>query len=97
MRPLRKVPAVRMMVFPQEGNAQLSNRASHAVAFEEQIIDWLLEDRKVGLVFEAAADGLPVENSVGLGTRCPDRRPFAGIEDPELDAGFICGGRHGPA
>ena len=60
----------------------------------DQIVDRLLEERQIRLVFQAAADRLLVEHAVGLGPRRAHRRPLARIQHPELDPGLVGGERH---
>ena len=80
-----------------EGQADLGHDPDHPVAVQQQVVDRLLEQRQVRLVFEARPDRLLVENAVGLRAGRADRRPLAGIEDAELDAGFVGGNGHGAA
>src|SRR5690606_22103040 len=62
---------------------------------EQDVIDRLLEQPEIGLILQTSADGRLVQHAVGLRTRGPYRRPFAGIEDVELDTAFVRGRRHG--
>ncbi|MPN35441.1 hypothetical protein SDC9_182939 [bioreactor metagenome] len=80
-----------------EADTKLGDGAADLVAFDDQIIAGLGENGQVGLVLEARADGLLVQHAVGLGAGGAHRRTFRGIEDAELDAGFVCGGGHGTA
>jgi hypothetical protein len=77
-----------------EAEADLGDDAADAVPVEREIVDGLLEQRQIGLRFEARADGLLVQEAIGLGSSCPDGGTLAGVEDPELDAGLIGGDRH---
>ena len=77
-----------------EAHADLRHGAGHAIAVEHQIVDRLLENAQVRLVLEPRADRLPIQHAVGLRARRAHRGPFARVEDPELDAGFVRGGRH---
>ena len=73
----------------QEFDADLGHGADHTVAFDHQVIDSLLEQPQVRLIFQARADRLLVQNAVGLGPRRAHGRPLRRIQYPELDAGFI--------
>ena len=78
----------------QELQADLRHGADHAVAFDDQVIDRLLEQPQIRLVFQARTDRGLVENTVGLGARGANCRAFRGIQDAELDAGLVGGNRH---
>jgi len=78
----------------QELQADLRHRADDTVAFDDQIIDGLLEQPQVRLVFQARTDGGLVQNTVGLGARGAHCRAFRGIQDAELDAGLVGGDGH---
>ena len=78
----------------QELQTDLRHGADDAVAFDDQIIDRLLEQPQIRLVFQARTDGGLVENAVGLGARGADCRAFRGVQDAELDAGLVGGNRH---
>ena len=80
-----------------EANADLRHGADHAVALDHQVIDGLLEQREVGLVFQPAADRRLVEDAVGLRPGGAHRRTLGAVEDAELDAGLVRGDRHGAA
>ncbi len=77
-----------------EDQADLGHDAGDPVAVQDQVVDRLLEERQVRLVFEAAADRPAVEHAIGLGAGGPDRRSLAGVEDPELDARLVRGDGH---
>jgi hypothetical protein len=68
-----------------ELDARLRDHARHPAAVEQQVGDFLLEQRQVRLVLEQAADGALVELAVGLGARRPHRRALAGVQGAELD------------
>ena len=80
-----------------ELDADLRDGADHPVAFNHQIINRLLEQPQVGLVFEHAANGGLVQNPVGLGPRGAHSRALARIENAELNAALVGGQRHGAA
>ena len=96
--PDRKVPVVSTTASRVEPDAELGDDAGDAgvgaVAIEGQVVDRLLEQREVGMVFEAGADRLLVEQPVGLRARRAHRRALAGIQYAELDAGLVGGERH---
>ena len=77
-----------------EPNAELRDRTDHAIAFHQQIVDRLLKEPEIRLVFEAGSNGLPVEHPVSLGPGGADGRSLTRVEDAELDACFIGGGSH---
>ena len=60
-----------------ELDADLRDGTNHPVAFNHQIINRLLEQPQVGLVFEHAANGGLVQNPVGLGPRGAHSRALA--------------------
>lgn len=78
-------------------DAQLGYDTGDTLPLEREIVHSLLEQPKVGLIFETTPDCLAIEHSVRLGTRCPYRRPLARIEYAKLNTGFIGGGSHCPA
>ena len=78
----------------QELQTDLRHGADDPVAFDDQIIDGLLEQPQIRLVFQARADGGLVQNTVGLGARGANCRAFRGIQDAKLDAGLVGGNRH---
>ncbi len=81
-----------------EPDARLRHRADHALAlpgrFDHQVIDRLLEQPQIRLVFEPGADGLLVEQTIGLRAGGAHCGAFGTVEDAELDAGFVGGGGH---
>ncbi len=66
-------------------------------ALDHQVGGLLLEQREVRRVLQGPADELAIQLPVGLGARGADRRPLAGIEGAELDAGVIGSARHDAA
>ena len=77
--------------------ADLCDCADDAIALDHQIIDRLLEQPEIRLVFQAAADGSAIQHAIGLRTRGTHGRPFAGVEDTELDTRLVCRDGHGTA
>jgi len=80
--------------FRTEAQAQLSDYPVHPVLFDQQIVHRLLKQPKIWLVFQSRTDRLFVEQAIRLGSCGSHRRAFAGVQDPELDTAFICGGGH---
>ncbi len=76
-----------------KGQAHLRHRAGHAVAFDSQIFDRLLEDGKIRLGFQHAPDRGLVQGAVGLAARRAHGRTLGCVQRAPLDAGAI--GRHG--
>jgi len=79
---------------PAKAYAHLRHRADHAIAFEHQVIDGLLEQPQVRLVFETAAYRCLVEHAVGLRARGTHGRALARIEDAKLYARLVSGQGH---
>src|SRR5688572_8255523 len=75
----------------RELEAGLGRDAGHAVAFEQQVVDRLLEDREPRLVFEATPYRLLVEHAVGLGARRAHRGTLARVEDSGVAIGLVVG------
>ena len=75
-------------------NPEVRYDACHAAAFDNHVLDRLLKNREVGLVFEAPADRLPIEDTVGLRAGGADCGALRRIERAELDAGLIRGNGH---
>lgn len=82
----------------REPNAALRLHAGDLAAVRsglgDKIIDRLLEEEKVRLGFEPAANRLTVKDSVGLRTGSLHRRALACIESPKLDTRLIGGFGH---
>jgi len=77
-----------------EAQPNLGHDASHAVTFDGDVVDCLLKQCQVWLVFEAATDRCLVEHAVRLSTRRAHGRPLARIQDTELDAALVRGLGH---
>ena len=91
---VQKSPGGQHHGFGAEGDADLRHRAHDPVAFQQQIIDRLLKQAQVGLVFQHAPDRGLVQNPIGLGAGGAHGRAFAGIENTKLDAGLVGGQSH---
>jgi hypothetical protein len=72
-----------------KGQADLRHRAHNPVTFDQQIVNGLLEQAELGLVFQHAPDCCLVQNPVGLGAGGAHGRTLAGVEYSKLDAGFV--------
>src|SRR5690606_29995736 len=90
----RRIAGAAAAVFFQ---ADVDNGADALAVLDNQVVDGLLEDREVRLVFQGGADGGFIQHAVGLGARGTHRRALARIEDAELDAALVGGARHGAA
>ena len=80
-----------------ERQSALGNDTHHAIAFDDQILGFLLKQCQMGLGFEHASNGAFVELSIRLRPSGAHGGPLAGVQRAELDAGQIRGARHGPA
>jgi hypothetical protein len=80
-----------------EADAYLRDRAHHPVALHHQVIDRLLKQPQVGLVFQHASYRGLVQHPIGLGSGGTHGRPFGAVQDAKLDARFVSGQGHGPA
>ncbi len=80
-----------------EADAGLRDGAHHAFALQHQVVHGLLEQPQLRLVLQPPADRGLVEDAVGLRARGAHGRALAGVEDAELDATLVGGGRHGAA
>ena len=97
MRPPRKVPTVSTTPRARNSMPLAVTQPTDAPALAAQVGDLLLEQPQIRLVLEQPADRAPVELAVGLGAGGAHRRPLAGIQGAELDAGLVGGERHGAA
>ena len=80
--------------FGAKRDADLRHRAHDPIALQQQIINRLLKQAQVGLVFQHAPDRGFVQNPVRLGAGGAHGRAFAGIENTELDAGLVSSQGH---
>ena len=94
MSPDKKCPRGKHDGVRVEGEPDLRDDSDHAIAVEQQVIDRLLEQREVRLVFETAADRALVQRAVGLRAGRPHGGPLARVECPELDSRLVRGNRH---
>src|SRR5690606_23193851 len=81
----------------EKANAGLGDGAANALALNDQVVDGLLENTQIRLIFENRADCRLVQNPIGLGAGGAHRRALARIQDSELDAAAIGRGGHGTA
>ena len=77
-----------------EAQADLRDGTDDTVALDHQVIDGLLEQPQVRLVFQARTDRLLVQHAVGLGAGGAHGRALRGVQDAELDARFVGGDGH---
>ena len=80
-----------------ELQSQPCNDTGNARTFQDQVFHRLLEDCEARLIFQQAANGLPVQLPVRLRTGGADGRALARIQGAELDAGPVDRSRHGAA
>src|SRR5262249_52291587 len=80
--------------FEREADLGDHARDAGASAVDRQVVDGLLKEREVRLVFEPPADRSLIENPIGLRASRPNRGTFARIERPKLDAGLVGRDRH---
>ena len=80
-----------------KANANLCDSTHDTIAFNQQVVDGLLEQAEVRLVLQPLADRGLVQDAVGLGPGRSHRRPLGAVEDAELNPGFVGGSRHGTA
>ena len=57
-------------------DAGLCDYSGRPATFQEDVVHRLLENAEIGLVLEPGADGLSIEDAVGLGPRRPHRQSF---------------------
>jgi len=74
--------------------ACLGHDTLDALAFDQKIRRFLLEQREIRLIFEHRTNCLLVQQPIRLRARCPHCRAFAGIEGTKLDAAKIRRSRH---
>ncbi len=72
-----------------EADAGLGPDTDDGVVFHNQIVDALLEQSEISLVFQDAANRGLVSHAIRLGSSGANRRPLAGIEHTKLDAGQV--------
>jgi hypothetical protein len=77
-----------------ETHTQLRDNPSHAVTADGDVIDRLLEQGEIRLVFQIAANGLTIKRPIGLCAGGAHGRPLRRVEDTELDARHIGSRRH---
>ena len=77
------------------GTGREKHSDHHALAFDHEVVDGLLQDVELGLALDDCAYGLPVQGPIGLGAGRPHGRALARIERTKLDAGAIDCPRHG--
>jgi hypothetical protein len=78
----------------EKTHSQLRDYTGYATIFDLEIIYSLLKNSQIFLILQATANGLPIQDPIRLGARCPNGRTLAGIQDPELNSGLIRCRRH---
>ena len=76
-------------------HTHLGHGAHHAVALYHQVVNRLLEQPQIGLVFQPVPDGGFVENTVRLRAGRPHGWALAAVQNTKLDARLIGRQRHG--
>jgi len=76
---------------------KLGHHSRHPITFQEDVVDGLLKHKEIALPLYSTPDRLPVEDSIRLRPRCPDRWALGRIQDPELNPSFVRRKSHGPA
>ena len=77
-----------------ELQADLGHGTHHLVAFDDEVVDRLLEQPQIRLVFQLLADGRLVQDAVGLCAGGAHGRSLGRVQDAELDTGQVGGQRH---
>jgi len=77
-----------------KAHANLRHRTDDSVTLHHQVVHRLLEQPKVGLVFQFVANRRLVQHTIRLRACRPHGRAFGAVEDAELDARFVGGQRH---
>ncbi len=77
-----------------KADARLRDRTANPAALEQKIVNGLLEQPQVRLVFEPAANRVAIQHAIGLRTRRAHCGALRTIQDSKLNAGFVGGGRH---
>ena len=80
-----------------EAYAHLRYGSSDPITFQDQVVNGLLEQPQMGLVLQPLAHGRLVKHAVGLRACRTHGRPFARIQDAELDTCLVRRQCHGTA
>ena len=83
--------------FRPKANTGVGDGAANALALDDQVVNGLLENRQIGLVFQYFANRCLVQRPVGLGPGRAYRRAFASVQNPKLYPAVVCGQGHGAA
>src|SRR5690606_20440493 len=81
----------------EKADAGVGDSAFDTIAMHDQIVDGLLENLQIRLVFQDFADRRLVQHAVGLDAGGAHGRTLAAVEHAELDAAAVGGARHGAA
>jgi hypothetical protein len=74
-----------------------SLHATHCAVIEEQMGDRSLQGAKRGMLLEELAHRAPIQPSIALGARRPNRRTLAAVQHPELQSRQVRRARHDSA
>ena len=78
----------------REPQAGAGDHAADLAALDDQVIDLLLKQVEVGLLFERGPDEGAVQGAVGLGTGGAHGGAFGCVQGAELDARVVGGAGH---
>jgi len=77
-----------------EPQPDLRDDANSAVPLDLNIVDRLLKQLEIRLVFQTTPDGLAIEHPIRLRSGRPNGGALGCVQSPELDARLIGGDRH---
>src|SRR5579885_16478 len=83
--------------FCPDFKSHLRENAGDPVLFNQDIVDCLLKEYQVWLIFKYLTYGLLVKHPVSLGPGCPDSRAFAGIQGAKMNTSPVGCASHGAA
>ncbi len=92
--PAKKSPRGQHDGARHEAQSRLCHYTSDAFAFNNEVINRLLESAEIRKFAKQTAYRLLVQHPIGLGARGTHRRTFACVQNAELDAGTVGGARH---
>ena len=77
-----------------KAQAHLGHDAGYAIAVDDEIVDGLLKEAEIGLVFQRRARVALVHRAVYLGPGGADRGAFAGVQRTKMNAAGIRAASH---
>ena len=77
--------------FRPKANTRVGDSAANPLTLDDQVVNGLLENRQIGLVFQYFANRGLVQRPVGLGPGRAHRRAFACVQNPKLYPAAIGG------